>query len=84
MHVYALVGLKSNRIGLLIVELRPLEFSIVSLIKRLHVHGHRRSCSGGRAQMATIPFFTMSRFNLDFRELKDFRDSNSNNGASEK
>ena len=39
MHVYALVGLKSNRIGLLIVELRPLEFSIVSLIKRLHVHG---------------------------------------------
>ena len=34
MHVYTLVKLKSNRIGLLIVELRPLENLINSRVKR--------------------------------------------------
>ena len=34
MHVYTLVKLKSNRIGFLIVKLRPLDYSTVSRIKR--------------------------------------------------
>ena len=34
MHVYTLVKLKFNPIGFLIVGLRPLDYSIVSRIKR--------------------------------------------------
>ena len=45
MHVYTLVELKSNRIGFLIVELRPLDYSTVSRIKRACMHWDCIMCS---------------------------------------
>ena len=36
MHVYTLVKLKSNRIGFLIVGLRPLDYSIIRRTKRAY------------------------------------------------
>ena len=41
MHVYTLVRLKSNRIGLLTVGLRPLDYSIDSRIKRACIRSIR-------------------------------------------